>query len=266
VPSWIWRILHASALAAAVGLTAAAVRGYYWTSLQLAVSLHVTLVFLTLVVFAYQLGARWLLLASRQLALRRWRKAQADREESPAQDLLAPALEEPEVDLATVDEQTGRLLKNGALLAAAIGVWVIWADLLPVAGALRSVELWTTNATATVEMVNAAGERISSVEDRLVPITLADLLLALVVGAAALALTRNLPGLLEISVFRQLQTSAGERYAYATIGKYAVTLVASQRLSTWSASDGRASSGFSRRWASGWASGSRRSSRTSFRA
>jgi potassium efflux system protein len=225
VPSWKWGIPHAAALAVAAGLTAAAVGGYYWTSLQLATSIHVTLVFLFLVVVAYQLGARWLLLASHRLALRRWRKAQLDRETSPAQDLTTPAVEEPEVDLSTVDEQTGRLLKSGALLAAAIGIWLFWADLLPAAGALRSVELWTTNTTGTVEMLNAAGERITSVEDRLVPITLSDLLLALVIGAAALALARNLPGLLEISVFRQLQTSAGERYAYATIGKYAVTVV-----------------------------------------
>jgi potassium efflux system protein len=109
-------------------------------------------------------------------------------------------------------------------LAALIGIWTIWADLFPAAGALRSVELWTTTVTATVEMTNAAGETISSVEDRLVPITLADLLLALVVAAITLALARNLPGLLEVSIFRQLQASAGERYAYATIGKYAITL------------------------------------------
>ena len=227
VPAWAWRVAHVASLVAAFGLIVAAARGYYWTSVQLAAAWHVTLVFLFIVAFAYQLGARWLLLASRRLALRRWEQALAERAARPdaGQDPGAPVPEEPGVDLATVDVQTGRLLRNGALLAAALGVWAIWADLLPAAGALRSVELWQANATATVEMVNAAGERVSSVERRLVPVTLADLLLAFVVAAATLALARNLPGLLEISVFRQLRASAGERYAYASIGKYAVTLV-----------------------------------------
>jgi potassium efflux system protein len=39
-----------------------------------------------------------------------------------------------------------------------------------------------------------------------------------------LVVVRNLPGLLELSVFRQLRASPGERYAYTTIAKYAVTL------------------------------------------
>jgi potassium efflux system protein len=227
VPPWVRRALRASALLAVFGLAAAAARGYYWTSLQLAASLHVTLVFLFLVVFVYLLGSRWLLLASRRLALQRWQTAVAERQnrKGPDEDNSLSDLEEPAVDLATVDAQTGRLLRNGALLAAGIGVWLIWADLVPAAGALRAVELWQTTSVTTVEMLNAAGERISSVEERLVAITLADLLLALLLAVSTLALARNLPGLLEISVFRRLQASAGERYAYATIGKYAVTLV-----------------------------------------
>jgi potassium efflux system protein len=223
---WAWRSLHGLGLACVVGLAAAAARGYYWTSLQLATSLHVTLFFLFLVVIVHQLGTRWLLVASRRLALRRWSKAQADRQEQPTaeQDAPAPALAEPEVDLATVDEHTGRLLRNAALLMAVVCIWAVWVDLLPAAGALRSVELWKTNATVIVEMTNAAGELISSVEDSLVPVTLADVLLAIVLAAATFVLARNLPGLLEISVFRQLRTSAGERYAYTTISKYGVTV------------------------------------------
>jgi potassium efflux system protein len=227
VPPGTWRILFAAALALPAGLAVGAARGYYWTSLQLATSIHATLIFLFLLAFAHQLGARWLLLAGRRLALRRWHEATVDRGEaaSPVPDLPPTAREEPEVDLATVDEQTGRLLKGGTLLAAAIGVSLILGDLLPAASALRSVELWQTSTTATVEMVDAAGERISSVEERLVPVTLSDLLLALLVVAATIALARNLPGLMEISMFRHLRSSAGERYAYATIGKYTVTLV-----------------------------------------
>ena len=226
MPRWGWRLLHGGALVAALGLAAGAMRGYYWTSLQLAASFHFTLLFLFLLLFAYELGVRWELLASRRLALVRLaaaREALAARRRAEP-DGEAPELTEPELDLATVDAQTSRLLRNAALFAAVIGLWLIWADLLPAAGVLRSVQLWTTTTTATLETTNAAGEPISTVEQLVVPVTLADLLLALLAGAMTLVVVRNLPGLLELSVFRQLRASAGERYAYTTIVKYAVTL------------------------------------------
>ncbi len=226
IPRWAWRLLHGGALIAALGLAAAAMRGYYWTSLQLATSFHFTLLFLFLLLIAYELGVRWELLASRRLALVRLaaaREALAARPRAEA-DGEAPEPTEPELDIATVDAQTSRLLRNGALLAAVIGLWLIWADLLPAAGVLRSVQLWTTTTTATLETTNAAGEPISTVERLVVPVTLADLILALLAGAMTLVVARNLPGLLELSVFRQLRASAGERYAYTTIAKYAVTL------------------------------------------
>jgi potassium efflux system protein len=226
LPPAAWRALHAAAPMAAFALGAAAAAGYYWTALRLAASLHATFVFLFLLVFVYQLGSRWSLLASRRLALRRWLEAQAARESrtGAVPDAAGAEREEPALDLATVDAQTGRLLRNGALLVALIGLWVIWSDLFPAAGALGSVELWKTTVPATVEIANAAGERTPSIEERLVPITLADLMLALLVGAVTLAVARNLRGVLEVTVFRQLQTRAGERYAYGTIATYAVTL------------------------------------------
>ena len=226
MPRWAWRLLHGAALVAALGLAAGAMRGYYWTSLQLAASFHFTLLFLFMLMIAYELGLRWELLASRRLALVRLAAARealaAQRRAEP--DGEAPELAEPELDIATVDAQTSRLLRNGALFAAVIGLWLIWVDLLPAAGVLRSVQLWTTTTTATLETTNAAGEPVSTVEQLVVPVTLADLLLALLAGAMTLVVARNLPGLLELSVFRQLRASAGERYAYTTIGKYAVTL------------------------------------------
>jgi potassium efflux system protein len=228
-PTWARRLLHVAGVLMPLALAVAVVRGYYWTGYQLVASLHLTLVFLLLLVFMQQLGARWFLVASRRLALKRWQAAEIARAEKKAADPEAPdpepVLEESEVALATVDEHTHRILRNAAVFAALVGVWMIWADLFPATGLLDTVDLWETTTTATVEMTNAAGERIASVEERLVPVTLADLLLALLIAAATLAVVRNLPGLLEVSIFRQLQTSAGERYAYATIATYAVMVV-----------------------------------------
>ncbi|MGB5813048.1 MAG: mechanosensitive ion channel domain-containing protein, partial [Polyangiales bacterium] len=81
---------------------------------------------------------------------------------------------------------------------------------------------WSTMQTVTVDVQDAAGVAHQASETHLVPVTLADLFGALLIGMIAFALVRNLPGLLEVSVFRRL--NAGERYAYSTLIKYAIAM------------------------------------------
>jgi potassium efflux system protein len=76
----------------------------------------------------------------------------------------------------------------------------------------------------TVEVTAPDGSRQFHAEERVEPITVADLLVALVIAFMTYVLVRNLPGLLEISVFRQFGTAPGERYAYTTLAQYAITL------------------------------------------
>ncbi len=221
VRRWVWRLGHGGLVAVAVLLAGATLRGYYWTSLKLAVSLHFTLVFVFLLLALFCFCLRWSLVARRRLAFEKLEKARAaQRAESVEGAALEP---DSELDLVEVDAQTGRLLKSAALVGFLLGLWAIWADLLPAVGILREVELWSTVRSATVELVDASGGRRYAVEERILPITLADLLLGLLIAGMTLVMVRNLPGFLEITVFRRL--TGGERYAYATIAKYGVTLI-----------------------------------------
>jgi len=173
-----------------------------------------------------QLSDRWSLLARRRLAILRAREREAARAAQLAEGGAAeeaPAEEAP-LDLADVDEQTGRLLQGTALLAGVLGLWLIWAEMLPAAGILRQVQLWTATETVTLELKDAAGNLRTTREERPVPITLADLSLAALLAALTLVLVRNLPGFLEISLFRHVGFAAGERYAYATLAKYGVAV------------------------------------------
>jgi potassium efflux system protein len=221
VRRWVWRLGHGGLVAAAVLLGVATLRGYYWTSLKLVASLHFTLVFVFLLLAVFRLCLRWSLVARRRLAFEQLEKARTAQRAEPA-DGAAPELE-PELDLIEVDAQTSRLLKSAALVGFVLGLWAIWSDLLPAVGILREVELWSTMQSVTVELVDATGARRFAVEERILPITLADLLFALLIAAMALVTVRNLPGFLEITVFRRL--TGGERYAYATIAKYSLTLI-----------------------------------------
>lgn len=227
---WMGRAVHVAAVLMPVLLGAAALRGFYWTALQLTVRLHFTFVFLFVVWVAVDLTARWLMIARRRIAIEQARQRlearQAQIEAAAAAGEAETAEEvpaEPEVDLTSVEMQTGRLVIGAAILAGALGVVGIWADIFPAAGILRQVDLWSVTQTVTVNVPDASGVDRASLENQLVPVTLADLLIALLIAGLTLALIRNLPGVLEVSLFRRL--SAGERYAYITIVKYAIAVV-----------------------------------------
>src|SRR4029453_8738498 len=56
-------------------------------------------------------------------------------------------------------------------------------------------------------------------------ITLGSLLVSLLLVFMTLVVVRNLPGLLEISLFRSWETGPGGRYVVAAIAKYAIPLL-----------------------------------------
>ena len=128
-----------------------------------------------------------------------------------------------EVDLTSSEIQTSRLTAVSLLLIGMLGLVAIWADMLPAAGVLKRFELW--QATEVVQTIAADASGVEHVvsEDRVVHVTLADLALAIIIAVVAFVVVRNLPGLLNVSLFRRFP--AGERYAYSTLIKYAVAMV-----------------------------------------
>jgi potassium efflux system protein len=201
---WAWRAVRLAAWLTPLALIAAALRGFYWTALQVGIRLHFNLALLFVLVIVLQLAARWSMIAQRRAAAED--EAHEDKSAAPA-----PTLE------------VSRLMIGTGLLLAILATSAIWADLLPAARVLQQVELWTTTETVTVSELGPSGTEHVSTEDQLVAITLADLLQSLLIGLLTLALIRALPGILEATLFRRL--GPGERYAYSTIVKYTVVLV-----------------------------------------
>ena len=203
---WSWRIVHAASVIVPLALIAAALRGFYWTALQFTTRIHVTLLFLFVLMLAMYLAARLSLIGERRALLEEERL-----EEKPAGPSPQPTM--------TVT----RLMVGTGVLLAVLGAFGIWADLLPAARILDQVELWSTTQTITVAELDSSGVEHVSTETGLVAITLTDLIRALLIGLLTLTLIRALPGLLEATLFRRL--GPGERYAYVTIVKYALVLV-----------------------------------------
>ncbi|KPK15865.1 MAG: hypothetical protein AMJ62_08110 [Myxococcales bacterium SG8_38] len=198
---WVWRAFHLAALLLPLLFGAAALYGFYWTALQLAIRLHFSFFFLFALVIAVQLYTRWSMIAARRAAL----------EEGE---------EKPRPPPATME--VTRLMIGAGVLIGIVGLLAIWADLLPATRVLEQVELWTTTERITVSEVDPSGAMRVSTEDRVVAITLADLFRSLLLALLTLASMRAIPGLLEATLLRRL--GPGERYAYSTIAKYAIVL------------------------------------------
>jgi potassium efflux system protein len=192
--------------------------GFLYTSTTLA-GLSVSTIWKVLLLsVAYLVVLRWSALARRKLALqlalkdREMRRAEKQNDQQPdASDEAAPPAEVP-LDLDQVDQQTRKLLQSTMVVLMIFVIWNIWADVLPAFSFLSEVGLWTQ--TATLDGV-----------ETVLPVTLADLLLAILIVAVAVIASRNLPGLMEILILQRLTLEPGSRYAINTLMRYVVVTV-----------------------------------------
>lgn len=196
-------------------LAAIALAGFIYTAGTLLTSLAAELWLALGLIVLHQLIVRWLIITRRGLALEAALERRAQREaQREALEQGAQRIEpnDDQVDLAALDSQTRKLLNSSIAIIAAVGLWVIWSDVLPALNLFNQVTLWSYTAT-----VEGAKE--------LVPVTLADLGLILVIGAAALIAVKNLPALLEILLLKNTDISTSGRYTLVTLTRYLVTAV-----------------------------------------
>jgi potassium-dependent mechanosensitive channel len=164
-----------------------------------------------------------------------------------------------EVDLGTIDVQTRRLLRSFVGLAVIAGCWLIWVDVLPALAVLDQWKLWpytsevaevaeggasaltglvapvsgsgTSNAAsptpapATTATPSPGTLTMATRVTQTKWITVKDLIVGAVVVLMTFVASRNLPGLLEISVLQRLPLDPGGRYAITTVSRYLITLV-----------------------------------------
>jgi potassium efflux system protein len=98
----------------------------------------------------------------------------------------------------------------------------VWSGVLPALRYLDTQPLWSVSRQVTE--VAAAGATPQTI-DKLVPITVADLMLVVLVAIVAVVALRNIPGLLDITLFQKFSVQAGERYAFNTLIRYVIIIV-----------------------------------------
>jgi potassium efflux system protein len=216
---WFW---YSAEIGVPLALALLASLGFLYTAAILTARLVDTIWLIVAIIIANLVVTRWLALARRKFEVQlaheelEARKAEQDAEvETEVQadmDGTVPVAETAPLDLDVVNEQTRRLLHAGLYFLALLGVWGIWSDVLPALGILENVSLWTQTVT-----VDGA--------ETIVPVTLADLLLAFLVAGATWLAVRNLPGLMEIAVLQHLDLAPGSHYTINTLVRYVVVTI-----------------------------------------
>ncbi|WP_082073143.1 mechanosensitive channel MscK [Pseudomonas sp. LFM046] len=182
--------------------------GYYYTSLKLTDRLITTLYLLILVLLVEAAFVRGLAVAARRLAYHRvLAKRQAPTKENAEGEEVVVA--EPTMDIEKVNEQSLRLIRLALLSVFIFGLYLVWADLIGVFAYLDQVTLY--------QYSSGTGDTATQV-----PISLLDVLGALIIAGITTALARNLPGLLEVLVLSRLKLAQGSSYATTTLLSYAI--------------------------------------------
>ena len=197
--------------AGTIVLAALVLRGYFVTALALGGHALETLAALLAANVIYDLAARWLVLGERRLALQRMEKRQAAEAESATADGgdVPPEAQPEEVTLASVSMQTRRLLRAAVVVGVAAALLWIWSDVAPALTLLGDVNVWTSS-----DLVDGKTVALS--------VSLRDVLEAILVLALTWIATRNLPGLIELSLLRRLHVDAPTRYAITSVTRYAI--------------------------------------------
>lgn len=229
----LWFFLGLTLLAA---LGVAALLGYGFTARALFNRLLLTVSYIVGVFVLRAVALRWTRLVRRREALDRLRKRREEQrakrlaeierlrdagEEVEDVELSALQVEDEQVDVAALSTDVLSLVRVLTGLAALIGVFLIWAAVLPALGALDDVRLWERDQL--VAAIDGTHDGLTGIAKEWV--SLADLGLALLVLAMTWMAVRDLPSFLEIALLSRLQLGSGERYAITTLFRYALTLV-----------------------------------------
>lgn len=227
--SWVYRtryIWSLAIIAAPVALAGLSIAGFHYTAEQLLIRVEATALLFIALMMAFGLLIRRMNMARRNLAINqaRQRRAAAEAAAETPSGLggVATELESPQIDFAKLSGQVLRLSQIAVCALFASGAWMVWAEVLPALQVFDQVELWSTLTEAQEEVEIADGVTKTMLVSHTLPVTLGSFLLAVGILGLFLIASRNIPGLLELSVLQHLPMDDGGRNAITTLCRYAL--------------------------------------------
>jgi len=213
----VCRLGQVASLGAPAALAVMALAGYYYTAVQLAQRLLISTWLVGGLLVLHATLLRWLLVAYRDLAMKRARERRADAEASGADRPPVEAGAEPTVRLSEINQQTHKLLGLAMYCTFFVVSSVIWVEVLPALAILDTVRIWPLPFAIVEESAKPNLEHFT--------LTLGELGLALLMAGVTVVAARNIPGLVEITILRHLKLDSGARYAVDAVTRYAITVL-----------------------------------------
>lgn len=195
-----------------ISLMVLIILGYYYTANVLIKHLLNCYLLVIAWIFARQLVYRIFTVSSRRMAYRRLQeKREQIRQQENSDDKTKENLEAEEknaIKISTVNQQLFQIADFVGWIVLLGCFYLIWSDLISVAGYLDNVILW--------ESVD--GNNVDT-------ITLLNLMRSLLVILVTYALIRNLDGLLEVLFFSRTRISRGVAHTATAILRYVIMII-----------------------------------------
>jgi potassium efflux system protein len=205
-------LMYFFAVAFPLALCVGMLLGYNYSVQMLSLNYRLSLFVGTTMIFVYGLAARWLQLTAQRLtydaALQRREELRAEKAaEAGAEADASLHVDEPEVDLVSLNDETLGLLRMFTYSGMLIGLYFIWRTIFPAFHFLDEVELW--NRTV-----------IENGAPLVIPITLGSLGKAILCVVITVILGKRLPSLVEMVLLRRSNLPDGVRYTVTTLSTY----------------------------------------------
>jgi potassium efflux system protein len=206
--SWLWRLRKLwvpLVVVVPLALALASGAGYHYTAIQLLSRMLVQAAAIILLILANALLLRWVLLGRRRLALatlakRRQAQKLRSQQEQEEPGEAPPEAKEPQIDLSAIGVQTRQFIRYLMAASLLISVWLVWKDVLP---ALQFLDRFVIYGQVTLQ----------------------SLMLAAALVALTVVVSRNLPGILDITLFHRLQIDTGSQFALNALIRYVALVV-----------------------------------------
>ncbi|HAI23840.1 MAG TPA: mechanosensitive channel MscK, partial [Alcanivorax sp.] len=141
-----------------------------------------------------------------------YKRAVAEREAEPKENVEGVEVEEPQMDLQQVNQQSLRLVRLGLVVLFGVLLYWVWADVINAFSYTNTIVLW--------ESTEGSGANATTS-----PISLGDVITALAIGIGTFVLVGNLPGLLEVLLLSRLSLKQGSSYAITTLLSYVIVMI-----------------------------------------
>jgi len=194
--AFFWRL---ALLAPPTALLVLSALGYHYTATELSRYYLMSAGLITVAISAYQLTLRWISIAEYRTRCERALEMPETSENTP-----------DEAEYERLNAQARLVMRNVIGWSLALGLLAVWQTVLPALTVLEHVTLWE------IAVTDAEGGARSQ------PVTIANLLLALVTALVALIASWNLPGVIEIGLLQRLRMKQGSRYALTSLLQYAI--------------------------------------------